>query len=184
MARKRSQASLSGNESRAQRLRVISGVVGAVLLALAGILLVWQLLHQFAGPAIPAPPIIGAVPNNSAEPQITALSAEGITLGHPDKTPVLSQQQALLLAGQLEPNAMSKAKVTSAQYVLLNYPSKNTSATHTDFINAPAWMILYRGIPLQPADASVDPAPSTHPSYDLYVFLDANSGKELLTVQV
>jgi hypothetical protein len=184
MARKRSQALLSRNESRSPRLRVISGVVGALLLALAGIWLAWQLLHQFAGQAIPAPPIIGVAPTNPAVTQIAPLTTEGIILSHPDKTPGLSQQQALLIAGQLEPNAVSKAKVTSAQYVLLNYPNKSTPATHTDIINVPAWMILYRGIPLQPADAAVDPAPFTHPSYDLYVFLDANSGKELLTIQV
>jgi hypothetical protein len=185
MARKQSQASLSREkESTPRRLRVMSGAVGAILLALAGIWLAWLLLHQFAGPAIPAPPTINVAPPNSPELQITPLVAEGIMLGHPDKTPGLSQQQALLIAGQLEPNAASKAKMASAQYVLLNYPDKGTPATHADFHNVPTWMVHYRGIPLEPADPAVDPAPLPHSSYDLYVFLDANSGKELLAVQV
>jgi len=45
-------------------------------------------------------------------------------------------------------------------------------------------MVLYQKIPLQPSDASADPAPSPRSSYDLYLFLDANSGRELLAIQV
>jgi len=45
-------------------------------------------------------------------------------------------------------------------------------------------MVLYQKIPREPNDASVDPTPFPHSYYDLYVFLDANSGKELLVVQV
>ena len=185
MARKQSHASLGREEEPTpQRLRIMSGAVGAILLALAGIGLAWLLLHQFAGPAIPVPPTINVAPTNPPELQITPLVAAGITLGHTAKTPGLSQQQALLIAGQLEPDAASKAKMASAQYVLLNYPNKGTPATHTDFHNVPTWMVHYRGIPLEPADAAVDLAPLPLSSYDLYVFLDANSGKELLAVQV
>lgn len=171
-------------ESTPQRLRVTSGAVGAMLLAFAGIWLAWLLLHQFAGSAVPAPPTIHMAPTtNSPELQITPLIAAGITLSHPDKTPGLSQQQALVIASQLEPNAASKAKIAIAQYVLLNYPGKGTP-THADFHNVPTWMVLYRSIPLEPANTSVDQASSPHSSYDLYVFLDASSGKELLAVQV
>ena len=187
MARKQSHA-IQGRDEEAstpQRLRVTSGAVGVILLAFAGIWLAWLLLHQFAGSAVPAPPTIHVAPTiNSPELQITPLVAAGITLSHPDKTPGLSQQQALLIASQLEPDAASKAKTAIAQYVLLNYPDKGTPATHTDFHNVPTWMVLYQGIPLKPANASVDQAPPPHSSYDLYVFLDASSGKELLAVQV
>jgi hypothetical protein len=96
----------------------------------------------------------------------------------------LSQQQALLIASQLEPGATSKSKTTSARYVLLSYPDKSTPAAHPDYHDVPTWMILYQRIPLEPADASLDPTPFPHSSYDLYVFLDANSGKELLAIQV
>jgi len=67
---------------------------------------------------------------------------------------------------------------------LLNYPNKSTPATHPDLNGVAAWMVLYQKIPLEPADASTDPTPFPHSYYDLYVFLDANSGKELLVVQV
>jgi hypothetical protein len=183
MARNRPQSPIK-SDSTTQWFRLASGVVGAMLLGLAGLWLVWLLLHQFAGSAIPAPPIISAFPINPPVAQITPLVAEGITLGHPGQTPTLSQQQALLIASQLEPGAASKSKTPSAQYVLLNYPNKGTPATHPDFHDVPSWMILYQGIPLQRADASVDPTPIPRSSYDLYVFLDANSGKELLAIQV
>jgi hypothetical protein len=116
--------------------------------------------------------------------QITPLVAEGITLGHTDQTPALNMQQALLIASQLEPDAASKSKSPSAQYVLLNYPNKSTPATHPDLNGVPAWMVLYQKIPLEPGDASIDPTPFPRSYYDLYVFLDANSGKELLVVRV
>jgi hypothetical protein len=173
-------------DSTTPRFRRVSGVLGAILLALAGIWFAWLLLHQFASAAIPAPPApsnVGVAPANSPDSQNSPLAAEGITLGHPGTTPGLSQQQALLISGQLEPDAASKAKTTSAQFVLLNYPNKGTPATHADYHNVPAWMVLYQGIPLKPADAAVDPTPSLRSTYNLYVFLDANSGKELLAIQ-
>lgn len=183
MARK--QAPLPTNsDSRTQWFRMVSGFVGGMLLGLAFLWLAWLLLHQFAGSSIPAPPVFGSFPINPPVAQITPLVAEGITLGNPGQTPTLSQQQALFIASQLEPGAASKVKTPSAQYVLLTYPNKGTSPAHPDFHNVPVWMILYQGIPLQHADASVDPTPLPRSSYDLYVFLDANSGKELLTIQV
>jgi len=186
MAKKQPQL-LARSDSTTQWFRVTSGVVGGILLGLAGLWFAWLLLHQFAGntiPAPPAPPIIGAFPTSPTESQITPLTAEGITLGHPSQAPTLSQQQAMLIASQLEPGAVSKSKTTSAQYVLLSYPGKSTPAAHPDYHDVPTWMILYQRIPLEPADASVDPTPFPHSSYDLYVFLDANSGKELLAIQV
>jgi hypothetical protein len=158
--------------------------VGGILLGLAGIWLVWLLLHQLGGPALPSLPVSRLLPASAPAMQITPLAAKGITLGHTDQTPALNKQQALLIAGQLEPDASNKSKSTSAQYVLLNYPNKSTPAAHADLNGVPAWMVLYQKIPLEPGDASVDPTPFPNSYYDLYVFLDANSGKELLVVQV
>ena len=186
MVKKQPQLSVR-SDSTTQWFRVTSGVVGGILLGLAGLWLAWLLLHQFAGnaiPAPPAPPMIGAFPTSPTDSQLAPLTAEGITLGHPSQTPALSQQQALLLASLLEPGAASKSKTTGAQYVLLSYPDKSTPAAHPNYHDVPTWMIVYQRIPLEPADASVDPTPFSRSSYDLYVFLDANSGKELLAIQV
>jgi hypothetical protein len=43
-------------------------------------------------------------------------------------------------------------------------------------------MVLYQQIPQQPADLSADPSQSLPKHHDLYVFLDANTGKELLAI--
>ena len=168
----------------ARQPRLATGIAGGILLGLAGIWLVWLLLHQLGGPALPRLPISGFVPTTAPAMQITPLVAEGITLGHSDQTPTLNKQQALLIASQLEPDAASKSKSTSAQYVLLNYPGKSTPATHPDLNGVPTWMVLYQKVPLAPSDVSVDPTPLPRSYYDLYVFLDANSGKELLVVRV
>ena len=155
---------------------LLSGLVGGVLL---GIAVIWLgvLLLQRVGVSVPAlPPISGIGPSSQApETQITPLVAEGITLGSTNQTPALNQQQALLLASELEPDAASHAKVTGAKYVLLNYPNTSTPAVHANFKGVPAWMITYQQIPQQS---------SSQATYDLYVFLDANSGQELLAVRV
>jgi hypothetical protein len=144
----------------------------------------WIWLHQFTGSALPTLPIIGFAATPQSGEQISPLVAAGITLGHTDQPPGLNQQQAVLIANQLEPDAATRSKSTTAQYVLVTYPNNSTPASHPDLKAVPAWMILYQRIPLEPADASVDPTPFPHSYYDLYVFLDANSGKELLVIQV
>jgi hypothetical protein len=45
-------------------------------------------------------------------------------------------------------------------------------------------MVLYQQIPLASTDPSLDPNSPSHATHDLYVFLDANSGKELLAIWV
>lgn len=162
---------------------VTTGIVGGILLGIGGLWLGWLLLHQFAGgPALPTIPIVGFAPNNTNAPdiQIPPLVAAGITLGHTDSTPTLNSRQVLLLASQLEPTAAAHAKVIGAKLVLLNYPSTSTPATHPNFNNVSTWLVMYQKIPL----ATGDSASSANTSYDLYVFLDANSGKELLAVRV
>ena len=173
-------------KSRTSQSRLMSGIVGGILLGLAGIWLGWLLIYQHGGPNLSILPIIGgiAAPTYPPVTQASLLLAEGITLGQPTQAPALSKQQALLIASQWEPDAATKARSTSAQYVLLNYHSISTPATHPDLNNVPAWMILYQKIPLQSTDTSVDPTPSLQSSHDLYVFLDANSGKELLVIWV
>jgi hypothetical protein len=115
------------------------------------------------------------------------LLAEGITLAHSDQQPTLSQQQALLIASQLEPAAASQANKISARYVLLNYPGTSAatpSVAHPALNNVPVWLVWYRQIPLGPADVSVDPTLASHTYHDLYVCIDATSGKELLSIWV
>lgn len=119
---------------------------------------------------------------NSSAVQIPFLQAEGITLGRPTQAPTLNQQQALALANLLEPSAATQAKSATASYVSLSYPNTSTPATHATLTNVSAWMVLYQQIPYQPADANVDPTPFPHSSHDLYVFIDAGTGKELLAV--
>ncbi len=157
--------------------QLVSGLIGGVLLGIA-VLWIGVLVLQRVGVAVPSfPTIVGFGSSSAPAPviQITPLVAEGITLGATNQTPALNQQQALLLASELEPDAASHAKVTGAKYVLLTYPNTSTPPVHPNFNGAPAWMITYQQIPQQS---------SSQATYDLYVFLDANSGKELLTVRV
>ncbi len=172
---------------------MVSGIVGGGLLALGVLWLGWLLLHQLGGPALPGIPILNFAPTTPPNIQSSPLAAVGITLSQSNQTPTVKQQQALLIASQLEPDAATKAKSTTAQFVLLNYQNKGTPTTsatpavpvvHANFNNVPVWMVLYQKIPLPSADPAVDPTPLSHSSYDLYVFLDASSGKELLKIQL
>jgi hypothetical protein len=164
--------------------RSLTAIVGGMLLAAAVLWFGWLLFHPQERLDLSTLPIPGIAPSRSPAVQMPPLVAAGITLRSPTQPAALNQQQALLIARQLEPDAATKAKSTSAQYVLLSYPSTSTPATHPDFNNVPAWMIVYQKIPLEPADASVDPTPFPHSYHDLYVFLDANNGKELLVISV
>src|SRR5437868_11995391 len=66
MVKKQPQLSVR-SDSTTQWFRVTSGVVGGILLGLAGLWLAWLLLHQFAGNTIPAPPIISAFPTSPTD---------------------------------------------------------------------------------------------------------------------
>lgn len=162
--------------------RQSSKIVGAMLLIVAALWLGWLVFHRGAPVGISILQIPGLVPINTPIEQPSPLLAAGITLGRPSQAPALNQQQALLIANQLEPDAATNAKKTSSEYVLLNYRSTSASASHTSLSNVPAWMVLYQQIPLAPTDPSVDPNSPSHATHDLYVFLDANSGKELLAI--
>lgn len=165
-----------------------SAVVGGMLLVVAIAGFAWFLAHQQQLSPLPAFPLPGFAPANPPAVQVPPLLAAGITLGHPTQAPGLNQQQALVIAGQLEPDAAANARNTNAQYVLLSYSGTGTAraapAVQPDLNHIPAWMILYQGIPLEPSDPSVDPTPFPQSHHDLYVFLDANTGKELLAIWV
>ena len=164
----------------------ISGVVGGTLLGIGCLWLGWLLLAQHGNtPNLSLFPNLPGFPSTpDSDIQVTSLLAEGISLSHSDQTPALNQQQATLIANQLEPEAASKAKSVSAKYVLLNYPAMSTPATHANINNVPVWMVWYQKIPFEPSNASADPALLSDSSHDLYVFIDANSGKEVLSVWV
>ena len=166
------------------RSRLISGIAGAILLAAGVAWLAWLLTHQNARPAQPIFRLPGLAPTHTPAVQVSPLLAAGITLGKPIQPSTLNQQQALLIASELEPDAAINAKNTTVQYVLLNYINRSTPATHPNLTGYPAWMILYQNIPLQPGDASVDSTPFPQSHHDLYVFLDADNGKELLAIWV
>ncbi len=167
---------------RRSQSKRISGIAGAVLLGLGCLWLGWLLLGQHnnntSGSFVW--PLVGtnATPTDAPIPQLVAA---GISLSSAGQSPALSQQQAMTIANQLEPDAAANAKSTNARYVLLNYVATGTS-THASVNNVPVWMVLYQRIPIAPNNASVDPVPSTRSYHDLYVFVDANSGKEVLSV--
>ena len=165
------------------RSRQITGIAGALLVITAICWLGWLLLHQLTGfTGLSTLPLPGIAPAATPTPPLSPLLAAGISLGHSSQTPALSAQQALQIAGALEPDAAANAKKVMSEYVLLNYAQKNS--TQPDMTNRPAWMIYYQQIPLQSTDPSVDPTPFPQSHHDLYVFLDATSGKELLAVWV
>ena len=174
---------VSENAKKPKRSRQISGIMGAFLLALALVWLIWLVIHRLGGgTGISLLPIPGLTQATPTVGQIPPLTAAGISLGTPSSPPALTQQQALLIADQLESDAATNAQKTSARYVLLNFDGAGTATTQHAITNEPAWMVLYLQIPQQPADPSADPSQSLPKQHDLYVFLDANSGKELLAI--
>ena len=162
--------------------RQSSKIAGIVLLVVAAVWLGWLVFHWGAPAGISFSSFPGLPPLNTPIGQPSPLVAAGITLGRPSQLPALNQQQALLMASQLEPDAAANAKKTSSEYVLLNYTSTSASSTHTNLHNVPVWLIQYQQIPLASADPAVDPNAPANATHDLYVFLDANSGKELLAI--
>ena len=167
---------------RRSQSKRISGIAGAVLLGLGCLWLGWLLLGQHNNTTSGSFvwPLVGtnATPADAPIPQLVAA---GISLSHAGQSPTLSQQQAMTIANQLEPDAANNAKSTNARYVLLNYVATGTS-NHASVNNVPVWMVQYSRIPIAPNNASVDPVPTTRSYHDLYVFVDANSGKEVLSV--
>ncbi|HZU68207.1 MAG TPA: hypothetical protein VFA09_13100 [Ktedonobacteraceae bacterium] len=172
-------------EELTTKKRLVSGIVGAFLLALALLWLAWMISNRFTGgTGISLLPIPGLTQPTPTVGQIAPLTAAGISLGTPASPPALTQQQALLMAGELEPDAAANAQRTSASYVLLSYDGTGTATPQRAITNQPAWMVLYQQIPQPSSDPSADPSQSLSKHYDLYVFLDANTGQELLAIRI
>ncbi|MDQ6660013.1 MAG: hypothetical protein M3Z24_03495 [Chloroflexota bacterium] len=158
--------------------QIITAIIGGILLCIGAIWGGSMLLHSFGGPAISLFPVYnGGAGTTGNDMQFPPLTAAGISLSHTDQAPPLNRQQALLLASQLEPDAAANAKNIGNEFVLMSYTNSATPAAHANFNNTPIWLIVYQKIPLGSTDAS------TKSSYDLYVFLDASTGKELLLVR-
>ncbi len=161
------------------KIKRTSAFLGGVMLMLAILGIFWWLGVQRSDTSHFAFPGFASTPT-AAVSQVSVLLAEGITLGAPASSATLNQQQAILVAHQLEQDAATKAKSVTASYVTVSYTP--TLATAARLNNVAAWMIWYQRIPYVPADASVDPTPFPHSYHDLYVFIDATTGKELLAV--
>ena len=178
MLRRRNSISDTGTASAPSRR--LSGIVGGILLGLGVLWIGWLLLAPHASVSdIPLWPGVQTA-STPVNVQATPLLAEGISLSVDNQTPAISQQQAVMLANQLEPDAASQATDVNAKFVFLNYPVITTPATHANYNSVPVWMVWYQHIPL----ATNDPSASTRTSHDLYVFLDGSTGKEVLKVWV
>jgi hypothetical protein len=163
--------------------RAMTGILGGVLLVVCIMGFGWLLRsHTEDNTNSSAWAVLGLGSAAPADVQVSQLAAMGITFSQAQQQPKLSQQQALFLANQLEADAASKAKKTNAWYVLLNYPNAATPATHTSFSNIPVWMIWYQQVPLASSNVVADGTRSSRLYHDIFVFLDANSGKELLSI--
>ncbi len=162
----------------------IGKAVGGALIVFACLWLGLLLLFRLGVIGGAAGLLLLPLPAHTPTATVSPLTAAGISLGRPTQAPALTQQQALLIASQLEPDAATQSTKTSAQYVLLNYAGTHTSTAHAGFSNVAAWMVIYQQIPLAPGDPSADPTPFPQTHHDLYVFLDANSGTELLAIWV
>jgi hypothetical protein len=143
----------------------VSAIVGCVLLGIALAGVVWIVVGQQGG-AIGAG--IRVLWPQQAAPvvQIPVLQAHGITLAEPQAEASLSQQEALLIASQREPDAVSARSVNS------RYELVSSTMAQAKLQNAPTWIIWYQGI-----------ASSASGAHDLYIFLDANSGAELFALR-
>lgn len=161
--------------------RQFSAIVGVAMVGMALLWFVWLLTRQLnPGFSSLTLPIAGNLPANSVSALNDPLAAAGITLSPPaqNQHPLVSQQQAILLADQMETQAATHAGTVSALPTMVSY--KSSSPTSASFQNVFAWLIHYTGVSEPPPDAADPHASSVH--HDLYVFLDANNGRELLAI--
>lgn len=169
--------------------RVASGIVGGALLGIAALWLAWLLATSIGTGRTGSHPngATGSTGSSQAEnagpvAQVQPLLAAGIQLGQPSKNAVMSKQQAMFFANELEADAASKAQSIDARYVTVTYAHSSTSASHPDLSDEPVWLITFHQIPFVRADTSVDAIKYPHATQNLYVFLAADSGKELFSV--
>lgn len=123
--------------------------------------------------------------NSQVTPTSTsaALAAEGLTLSSPaqDQQPGIGREQALLLAAQDAPEAAGRAGSTDAIFTLLTYNTNHTQSNYPTFVQKPAWLVHYTKVSEPTPQTSADPGASNS-KHDLYVFLDASNGNELLEI--
>ncbi len=187
-ARKTSRPAQTTRQSRPARgkrradSRQFSAIVGVALIGVAALWFIWLLVRQ-TNPGIVSLnfPFPNLLPPRSANTPVDPLAAAGITLSAPPQgqEPGLTQQQALLLAGQMEPQAAAKATGVTARYTLFSYQGAGSGSA--SFQNVPVWLIHYSGISEPHPDTGADPH-ATGAKHDFYVFLDASSGRELLAI--
>jgi hypothetical protein len=156
--------------------RRFSAGAGIVLVVLALLWSAWLYLH------LTHPGLHFLFPGNSstAVPN-DPLAAAGITLSTPasGQEPRLTRAQALLLANQMEPEVAARAGAANAQYTLFSYKSANSSQPVMRAL--PAWLVHYTQISEPLPDTSAD-SHAARAHHDFYIFLDAQSGKELLAI--
>jgi hypothetical protein len=175
--------SVSGQRSGALTSRRLSAIAGGILIGVAALWFLWLLARQVnPGMSSLRLPFPNPQPTHSTSVPADPLAVAGITLSPPPQgqQPGLTQQQALLVAGQVEPQMTAKASGFTARYTLFSYQAGGTP-TSAGFHDVPVWVIHYRGISEPPPDVAADPH-ATGTSHDFYVFLDASSGRELLAL--
>jgi hypothetical protein len=175
--------SVPGRQPSALTSRRLSAIGGGILIGAAALWFLWLLARQVnPGMSSLRLPFPNPQPARSASAPADPLAVAGITLSAPaqGREPGLTQQQALLVAGQLEAQIATKASGFDARYALFSYQTGITPAS-SGFHNVPVWVIHYRGVTEPPPDAAADPH-ATGASHDFYVFLDASSGRELLAL--
>lgn len=159
----------------------LSALIGGLLICATLTWFGWLLVHQHNPGLSFRFPFAGFQSQPTTQATADPLVVAGITLAAPGpgQTAHLTQEQALLLANQMEPQAAAHAVSVQATYVLLNYEGK--SSTLVSFHNAPAWLIHYIHVAAAGPDTAADPH-ATNPPHDCYFFLDANSGQELFAL--
>jgi hypothetical protein len=157
------------------QLHTLSKFGGGALLVVGICLFAWLIFFQHPATSVPsqlwftanvtATPVSGLVLQNSA------LQAAGIQLESTNQPAVVSQAQALQLVNQQQPDAAADAKKIEEHYGLLN---ENAQKIH----NVAVWMIWYQSIAQPPNGIEV----SATAAHDLYVFVDAKTGRTILSV--
>jgi hypothetical protein len=164
------------------RMRRLSAIIGGVLICATLAWFGWLVARQH-NPGLAAInfPFPGLQGQPTAQSTVDPLLAAGITLTTPTQgqSALLSEQQARLLADQMEPQAAAHASTVSARYILFSY--KGSTATTASSHDVPAWFIHYINVAGPGSDTAADPH-ATNTSHDCYLFLDANSGQELLAL--
>ncbi|HEY0752633.1 MAG TPA: hypothetical protein VGD98_01535 [Ktedonobacteraceae bacterium] len=177
----RTEKAAGRNSESSRRINLLSAVAGGLLICVALACFGWLIASQHNAGLTFRFPFTGSQSQPTAQPTVDPLLAAGITLATPGsgQTALLNRQQALLLANQMEPQAAVHASSVNAAYILFSYKG---STTTTGALNSvPAWLVHYSKVVLAAPDNAADPH-ATNTPHECYLFLDANSGQELLAL--